>query len=457
MIAGLVFAALTQITTFGSNPGALDMYEYVPAGLPAGRPLVVVLHGCTQDAAAMETAGWNALADQLGFAVLYPQQRSSNQQLDCFLWYTTTDTARDGGEAASIAQMVDAEISAHAIDPRRIYVTGLSAGAAFTAVLLAAYPDRFAAGSIMSGLPYRCATDLASASACQQMTSSAQKTAAQWGDLVRAADPGYSGARPRVQIWQGSSDYTVYPANATELVKQWTNVWGIDPQATTSETISTATRTRYNSGSTVAVELYLVTGMGHAIATGMDPLGACPAGTGAYFSDEKLCSTIRAAQFFELVADDGNPGDGGTGSSGGSSGSGTGDSPHDVEGGCTTSGGPGGWLVAIALFVLAVRRPSTRMPGAMGVALIMQDRRESKRLALQVPVEINGERPGLSRDISATGMLFHSTDRYAVGEQITVAFRVGNKSDRATAIVVRSDELVTAVRFERPSLAVATN
>jgi len=93
----------------------------------------------------------------------------------------------------------------------------------------------------------------------------------------------------------------------------------------------------------------------------------------------------------------------------------------------------------------------------MGIALVMQDRRESKRLALQVPVEINGERPGLSRDISATGMLFHSEHGFVVGEKITVAFRVGTKADRAVATVIRSEDQVTAVRFERPSTAVATN
>src|SRR5512141_1382679 len=107
---------LATVADFGTNPGALDMYEYAPADLPAGRPLVVVLHGCTQTAAAMETAGWNALADQLQFAVLYPQQRAANQQLSCFTWYADGDTSRDAGEAASIIEMVDAEIARHGID-----------------------------------------------------------------------------------------------------------------------------------------------------------------------------------------------------------------------------------------------------------------------------------------------------------------------------------------------------
>ena len=93
----------------------------------------------------------------------------------------------------------------------------------------------------------------------------------------------------------------------------------------------------------------------------------------------------------------------------------------------------------------------------MATALVMMDRRDSKRLSLQIPVEINGVGPALSRDISATGMLFHSEHGFTVGQKITVAFRVGTKADQAVATVIRSADHVTAVRFERPSLAVAAN
>src|SRR5262245_53182544 len=113
-------AALKPVDGFGSNPGALDMFEYVPAGLPSSRPLVVVLHGCTQTASAMEVAGWNALADQYQFAVLYPQQRSANQQLSCFTWYANSDDERDAGEAASIVQMVDKSIAMHGVARDRV-------------------------------------------------------------------------------------------------------------------------------------------------------------------------------------------------------------------------------------------------------------------------------------------------------------------------------------------------
>jgi poly(hydroxyalkanoate) depolymerase family esterase len=244
-------AAMTPVTDFGSNPGALDMFEYVPANLPSGRPLVIVLHGCTQQAASMEPAGWNALADKYQFAVVYAQQRSANQNLSCFTWYDTADISRGAGEAESILEMVDKEIATHKIDAGRVYVTGISAGAAMSAVMLAAYPDRFRAGSIMAGLPYKCATDISTASTC----SNNPRTPEQWGDLVRGAFAGFSGTYPRVQIWHGSTDAVVPTANSTELVKQWTNVWKTDPTADGMEMVSNTTHTQYKAGDKVAVDL----------------------------------------------------------------------------------------------------------------------------------------------------------------------------------------------------------
>lgn len=299
----LVFFALTQVTSFGTNPGALDMYEYIPQGLPAGRPLVVVLHGCTQSASAMVSAGWNQLADQYQFAVLYPQQASANNPVSCFNWAgeygDTANLVRGQGENQSIMSMVDYEVAHHGVDASHVYIMGFSAGAAFTTVMLATWPDRFAAGAIMEGITYRCATSVSGAYSCQ--SPGVTKTAAEWGDLVRAAHTGYTGPWPRVQVWEGTSDTTVVPANQAELVKQWTNVWGIDQTADETETIGQATRTGYTSGGTVAVETYSVQGMSHAVSVGADPSGACPATAGQYFEDHHLCATLRAARFFGLT------------------------------------------------------------------------------------------------------------------------------------------------------------
>lgn len=331
---------LTPVADFGPNPGALDMYEYAPAELPAGRPLVVIMHGCTQTAMAMEAQGWETLANQHQFAIVYAQQRSANQQLSCFSWFNDGDITRGQGEAESIIEMVDKEIATHGSDRSRVYVTGFSAGGAMTAVMLATYPDRFRAGTVMSGLPYRC--PLTNNLVCPS------KTPDEWGELVRAADPGFTGTRPRVQIWQGSSDYTVSPSDATELVKQWTNVWGIDQTATATDTLGPATRTRYTS----AVELYLVMGMGHAISIGNDDMGMCPASLGAFYADDKLCAPLHAAEFFGLLGDHDPGGDG----AGSGSGSGSAGSDDDVNGGCAATDPAGLGVLGIVVVALARRR-----------------------------------------------------------------------------------------------------
>ena len=197
-------ATLTQVTGFGSNPGNLTMYAYRPDGLPAGAPAVVLLHGCTQNATTYFTnSGWQKYADQWKFALIVPQQTSANQALSCFNWYTEGDITRGQGEALSIKQMVDYAKTNYGTAGSRVYVSGLSAGGAMTSVMLATYPDVFAAGSVVAGIPYRCSPPAAT-STCQY--SGVDQTPAQWGDLVRAAYPGYSGPRPRVSIWHGTSD-----------------------------------------------------------------------------------------------------------------------------------------------------------------------------------------------------------------------------------------------------------
>jgi poly(hydroxyalkanoate) depolymerase family esterase len=158
---------LEEVKSFGPNPGTVRMYKYVPGGLPPGAPLVVALHGCDQDAReySRET-GWNALADRYQFAVLYPETDRSNNPMKCWNWFRPQDQVRDGGEARSVKQMVEAMIASHRLDGRRVYVTGLSAGGAMTNVLLAVYPDLFAGGASMAGVAYGCAASAMAAVGC---------------------------------------------------------------------------------------------------------------------------------------------------------------------------------------------------------------------------------------------------------------------------------------------------
>jgi poly(hydroxyalkanoate) depolymerase family esterase len=338
---------MQPVASFGDNPGALAMYEYVPANLAPERPLVVVLHGCTQQAAAMESAGWNTLADELGFAVLYPEQQTANNPVRCFNWAgeygDPANLERGKGENQSILSMIDTAIATHRSARDRVYVVGFSAGAAFAAVLLATWPERFAAGAIMAGIPYRCAMSVSGAFSCQ--SPGVAKSPAEWGDLVRAAHD-HAGSWPRIQIWQGTADATVKPVNSDELVDQWTNVHGADQTAEVVEEIGKLVRREFRAGTKVVVETNAITGMGHAVAIGGT---GCPAKLAAYFSEQGICSTLRAAEFFGLRGS-GDPG----GGSGSGSGSGSGEPPTE-SGGCNAGRGDGLVLLLVLGLGLVLR------------------------------------------------------------------------------------------------------
>jgi poly(hydroxyalkanoate) depolymerase family esterase len=281
-------ASVVEVTGFGSNPGALKMFSYVPDGLPAGRPVVVALHGCTQGAAAYGTgSGWTQLADRFGFSVVLPEQQSGNNLNKCFNWFEPGDIARGQGEAESIAQMVRKQIADTGADPARVDVTGLSAGGAMTSVMLATYPEMFAGGGVVAGLPYKCATSMVDAFSC--MNPGKNQTPAQLGDAVRGASS-HTGPWPTVSVWQGDADFTVNKSNMTEIVEQWTNVQGIPATPTSTDTVAGYPHAVYASGGRTLVETYTITGMGHGQP--LDPGtadGQC--GTaGAYLLDVDICA-----------------------------------------------------------------------------------------------------------------------------------------------------------------------
>ena len=333
-------ATISEVTGFGSNPGNLRMWEFVPPGLPSGAPLVVVMHGCTESADVIATeTEWNELATRFGFAVTYPEQQSSNNFQLCFNWFQTGDISRGQGEALSIAQMVDSMKSRHGSDPARVFVTGMSAGGFMTTVMMAAYPDVFAGGAVNSGGAYRCASSLLETTSCQQ--GSVNRSPAQWGDLVRGAFSGYSGPYPRLVAFHGSSDFTVNAANLDQSVAQWTNVLGVDQAPEVDETFRTATHRVYRDASGAdVVETYTIGGMGHALT--VDPGAAVDQGgaTGAFSEDHDVYSSYYAALFFGLVSDDG--GDGGDDAGDGGDGSDGGDDSGGDDSGTDDGGGDGG-------------------------------------------------------------------------------------------------------------------
>lgn len=291
--------SLVQVTGFGSNPGNLLMFKYVPAGLPGNAPLVVALHGCTQQANNYDAeTGWVLLAERWKFALLLPEQQSGNNSSRCFNWFEPGDIARGQGEALSIKQMIDRMKADHGSAAERVYVTGLSAGAAFTAVMLATYPEVFAGGAILAGVPYRCGTGLTAAFSC--MSPGSDESPTSWGNKVRAASS-HSGPWPIVSIWHGDADYTVRPANQTELIEQWTNVHGIDQVADLQESVAGYPRRVYQDASgTARVESWTIPGMGHG--TPVDPgAGERQCGTaGAYILDVNICSSWYIGRYFGL-------------------------------------------------------------------------------------------------------------------------------------------------------------
>lgn len=149
---------LTVVNSFGSDPGSLRANTYIPKNFPKNGPLVVVLHGSTQSAESYNTgSGWSDLADECGVALLFPGQRRTNNAIGSFNWFKTGDSHRGDGEPLSIRQMIGQVVDNHAIDPSRVFITGLSSGGAMASVMLATYPEVFAGGAIIAGLPYRSA------------------------------------------------------------------------------------------------------------------------------------------------------------------------------------------------------------------------------------------------------------------------------------------------------------
>ena len=291
---------LREIRNFGSNPGALRMFIHLPPQVSEDRALVVVLHGCTQSAAGYDLgAGWSTLADRFGFVLLLPEQQRSNNPNGCFNWFQAGDIKRGHGEACSIRQMVDKMVSDHGINPARVFVTGLSAGGAMTSVMLATYPDVFAGGAIVAGLPYGAAINVQQA--FETMLQCPPRPAHAWGDLVRGASP-HNGPWPRVSVWHGGGDATVIPSNASEIVKQWTNVHGL-PVAPTAQTIVDGypRQVWVNSDGDELIESYTITNMAHGtpLATG----GAdheCGA-AGPFLLEVGISSSYHIAKFFGLT------------------------------------------------------------------------------------------------------------------------------------------------------------
>lgn len=291
---------LQEVTDFGDNPGNLRMFAFVPEQLQKPPALVVVLHGCGQTAAGYDLgAGWSTLARHYGFALLMPEQQRINNGNTCFNWFNPEDTARDGGEARSIREMIAHMAGAHRIDPRRIFITGLSAGGGMTSVMLATYPEVFAAGAVIAGLPYGIASSLREA--LDGMFNSPARPARELGDLVRRATD-HPGPWPKISVWHGSADRTVNPGNANEIVKQWLDLHDL-PDAPMAETVVDGhpRQAWWNKDGETLVESYAITDMAHGTPLGLADNDQRYGMEGAFLIEAGISSSYHIAKFFGLT------------------------------------------------------------------------------------------------------------------------------------------------------------
>jgi poly(hydroxyalkanoate) depolymerase family esterase len=291
---------LVRVKDFGANPGGLKMFSYVPANLPRKPALVVVLHGCGQSASGYDFgAGWSTLAKRYGFALLMPEQRSANNANTCFNWFNPEDISRDQGEAASIRQMIAKMVADHGIHQRRIFITGLSAGGAMTSVMLATYPEVFAAGAVIAGLPYGVASNVREA--LNGMMASPPRPARELGDLVRNASD-HKGPWPKLSVWHGSADRTVHPANANEIVKQWLDVHGLTEAPMSEADVDGYPRQIWwdDDGKTV-IESYTITDMAHGTPLGLTGNDERYGAEGAFLIEAGISSSYHIATFFGLT------------------------------------------------------------------------------------------------------------------------------------------------------------
>lgn len=325
-------AALTQVTRSDwagsvTLPSYVSMYIYVPDKLATNPPIVVSAHSCGSSATGQmgNIPKIKTAADSNGFILILPDNPGQN----CWDVGSPQSLKHDGGgDTQAVAQMVKYALSKYSGDASRVYIFGGSSGGMMTQAMLAVYPDVFRAGSARAGVPAGCWADGYSSSNQWSNTcagGTVSKTAQQWGDIVRAMYPSYSGHRPRVQTMQGEADTTISYNNTGEAIKEWTNVLGLN-------TNPTSTDTGYKAANATYDRKFWANPCGYNVLE----VWSSPGGTHSMAYEE-----ADILKFFGLVTAGGSDpepacsGDGGVAGSGGTGG-GTG------AGGATGAGGTGG-------------------------------------------------------------------------------------------------------------------
>jgi len=266
-------ASLVQVANFGSNPGNMQMHVYVPDSHPAKPGIVVAMHGCGGSGPGFYSGSeFASLANRYGFIVIYPTATQQAGFGNCFDTWSDAAKRRGGGsDPVSIVSMITYVEQQYGGDPNRVFATGSSSGGMMTDEMLALYPDVFRAGAAFMGVPFGCFANAADYPPGGRCTSGQlTRTAQQWGDLVRGAYPGYTGARPRIQLWHGTADTLVPYQLLQEDLKQWTNVFGLSQTPTSTDSpVAGWNRSRFaTSSGAVQIEAYSIQGAGHSLPSG---------------------------------------------------------------------------------------------------------------------------------------------------------------------------------------------
>ncbi|KZV91662.1 putative acetylxylan esterase [Exidia glandulosa HHB12029] len=258
---------LVQVTDdIGPNPNNVGIFLYRPTNVVANPPLIVAIHFCTGSAQIyFQNTQYAAWADKLGFLVIYPDAPRDGKCFDVHSPETLTHNG--GGDSQGIASAVQFAIANWGVDPARVFVTGSSSGAMMTNVMSGSYPELFAAASVYSGVPFACFAGPGEWNTpCAE--GQVSHTAEEWGDIVRAAYPGYLGSRPRMLIWHGTADDTLAYPNYAQTLLEWTNVLNV-PQAPTTTTVgdpdAAYTKTVYGDATNPEVIGYSGEGVGHTV------------------------------------------------------------------------------------------------------------------------------------------------------------------------------------------------
>jgi len=217
-----------EVEHFGKNPGNLKMFIYNPVvAETTKKPLVIVLHGCTQNAKEVaELTGWDKLAKNNNFVVLYPQQKFINNPNSCFNWFRENDVEKGKGECESIFEMIQYAKTNYNIDSDKIYITGLSAGACMSMAMLATHPEIFQSAAVFSGGGYKIATGFFDA--LQAMSGKKNYTQDELTKVVKEQNPEYKDTYPKLIIYHGKDDGLVNYKNASVVVNQWAGIQKID-------------------------------------------------------------------------------------------------------------------------------------------------------------------------------------------------------------------------------------